>query len=62
MTIARRPYRRALIEKVKPETAAALAIAAREEMKLRHAPLLLVARDGASAGAPGRWSRIRSPA
>ncbi len=32
----------ALVEKVKPETAAALAIAAREEMKLRHAPLLLV--------------------
>jgi hypothetical protein len=38
---------KALVPKVEPARAAALAVEAREQMKLRHAPLLVL-RDGAA--------------
>ena len=55
----------ALVPKVTPETVAALAIEAREEMKLRHAPLLVVremARHATHRGARGRHARAHHPA
>ena len=53
---------KALVPTVKPEAVAALAIEAREEMKLRHAPLLIVremARHENSPPAGGRHARAR---
>ena len=54
-----------LVPKVAAEKVAALAVEAREKMKLRHAPLAAGARDGAScyaSRAGGRDARARHPA
>ena len=56
---------RELVPQVDAEKVAALAVEARERMKLRHAPLLLVremARHATHRGAGGRDAGARDPA